>query len=199
MKIIYSGGYDKLLLESESKNVIHRYRDLVNQLLSEQKKVVFVTNAKRVGYYDDKLKTVIGRAGFDIVDDNSENVNWESYDMLIILGGEQMKLKTALDNLKFDLSKLKTNTLLIGDSAGAMVMGAWFYDSVIDSNGDFQVTFHQGFNRVSNNIILVHANNPRYISSALISNVKDFAKAHALILISLEENQEYILDKNYIY
>ena len=195
MKIIYSGGYDKLLHDSESKNVIHRHRDEVKRFISEKKKVAFVTNAKPAGYYDDKLITAIG-VGFEIIDDNSKNVNWESYDMLIILGGEQVKLKTAIDNLKFDLSKLKSDTLLIGDSAGAMVLGAWFYDADFVDNSDFKIEFHQGINPNSKNIFLVHSNNPRYVSPALIKLVEEFAAKKDLAMISLPENQEYILDVN---
>lgn len=196
MKIIYSGGYDKTRLESIESNVIFRYGDLVRAKLDKCEKVIYVTLAKTDDdYYLPQINQAIRKVGFELLGHaNLKSANWSEYDLIFLLGGDQSLLKESLINSGFEIDNIKKSATIIGDSAGAMVMGSWFYDADFVASNDLQVEFHQGLYATTKNIFLVHANNPHYTSPELIAKVKKFATKNNLSMISLAENQENIFD-----
>lgn len=195
--------------------MIYRYREEVVERIGRGEKVGVVTLAKDDGAYEEHLG-VLGAGGegsmlniepasthpdFDsvkptplkegilqIIDYSTDIVEWSEFDLLLILGGDSLRLKQALEERGFALERLKTNAKVVGDSAGAQILSAWFYHR--DHQDPNQLTFHQGFGPNSMIILVVHNNNSRYVSPELRSAVDKFAQEKELEVIKLKENEE---------
>lgn len=185
MKITYRGGYNKRDPKQEMCFVLPSHSEFVQNSLRAGKRIAVITYAKPDGYYDSKIKKHFGDK-VDIIATTTENPDWNSYDIVYLLGGSQHKLLELLQKNRFTLDKLKKETHLIGDSAGAIVLSAFFY--WIEADG--QITFHEGLNPESNLIVIVHADNKSYSPKHLIDDVRTFAKQHGLEMLIVNENQE---------
>lgn len=60
MKVIYSGGYDKYVLDSFKNNFLFRHSKLIRDYLSKGKKVIFVCASKPTGYYKNIIVAATG-------------------------------------------------------------------------------------------------------------------------------------------
>lgn len=183
MKISYRGGYNKRNPESLNNSTLPAHSDYVRAALSDGKKVAIITYAKPDHYYDDLVHEYFTDA-VDIFGTDVLTPQWDMYDIIYILGGENVKLQRALKENDFSLDKLKPDVHLIGDSAGAMVLSAYLYTDSED------VQFQAGFNLDSKLITIVHADNPHYAPAELFPKVESFAKEHDLEVLVLKENEE---------
>lgn len=185
MKITYRGGYDKTSQESIDQSTLVAYSKKVQYLVRKGGKIAVVTFAKDDGYYDEMIRENFG-SEVDIINHSSLAPNWNSYNEIYLLGGETIRLKEALLKSAFSPSSLKANVHLIGDSAGAMVLSAHFYDIATDGS----IEFYDGLCPQSNHITIVHANNPRYSPKNLFTKIESFAQDHNIKVIQLNENEE---------
>lgn len=193
MRLILDGGWVKGNIESESNNVIVRFRDFILSSLKDGKKVLIITNAKPVGYYNEKIKNFTDK-GADFIDrDTKDKVEWYQYDVILALGGTTLVFFSELKRLNFNVDFLKQDMFYIGSSAGAMVMSSYFYDY---DKTQYTVSFLDGF--ISNNkeIYLVHNNNDYYVDSFLRERTKDFASQNGLIVVPINENEIVEKDLN---
>jgi len=193
MKIIYRGGYEKSNKRSVGASYFYEYSDWLNKLMDNGKKIAFVTLAKDDGYYDPRIRKVY-RDRPDIIGYKTKIVDWLSYDVIIICGGDTIRLKKAILDKRFKINSLKKNVVIIGDSAGAYLMSAYFYNT---DDGEF-LTFHKGLYPGSNLITIAHINNSRFINKGLIKKVEKFARKKNLKALKLKENQAKILENNQI-
>ncbi len=185
MKITYRGGYDKHDPLSLKNFLLASHASHVQKEINAGKQIAVVTYAKDDGYYDESIKSHFGER-LAIINHSSFDPQWGDYDLLYILGGDQLRLHKALIKTSFSLSCLKSDVQLIGDSAGAMVLSAFYYK--IDDAGE--VHFHEGLYPESKHIVIVHADNPNYSPKYLFTQVKEFASGHRLDVVVLNENQE---------
>lgn len=190
MKIIYRGGYNKYDEESVNNSYFYEYASDINKLINDGKKVAFVTMAKDDGYYDERIQKLHGDR-VDILRHDTPQVDWKVYDLLIICGGDTPRLHKSIVSKKFKLTSLKNNVVIIGDSAGAYLMSAYYFDS----NDKKTVSFHKGLYPKSNIVTIAHTNNPRYTSKTLIKKVEDFAKSKKLDVLLLKENEARLYDR----
>ena len=187
MKFIFDGGWYKKDKNSVSKNILSRYTDFLLENLKQNKKLLVVTNAKPVDYYRATISTLIN-TGADFIDRNTKSdVGWSKYDIILTLGGDPKILFDELSRLHFSVRDLKNSVLYIGESAGTMVMGSYFYYNYDDINEN--ISFSMGFMPDDNVIYLVHDNNPIYIPDFVKSSVKEFARNNNLKYIAIKENE----------
>ncbi|MFT7557448.1 MAG: hypothetical protein ACI83D_000113, partial [Planctomycetota bacterium] len=99
--------------------------------------------------------------------------------------------KESLLRLGFSIENLKSSVTYIGDSAGAMVLGSHYYR--YDKNNS-KVEFHEGILPDLKRIFIVHNDNPSYTDDYLREKVQVFAEKHSLEIITLDENQELIIE-----
>ncbi len=185
MQVTYKGGYNKLDPQHVNEFILASHAANVRTYISLGKKIAVVTYAKDDGYYDKRIRSFFGET-VDIINHTSSDPQWSTYDTLYLLGGDQLRLHKALQDHSFSLSNLKSDVQLVGDSAGAMVLSAFYYDM----NDAGEIQFHEGLYPESKRIVIVHADNPNYAPESLHKRVKEFALKHNLELLTLNENQE---------
>jgi hypothetical protein len=185
MHITYRGGYDKLDPQHSQDFILASHASGVQEAINAGKRVGVVTYAKDDGYYDKNIRLFFGEK-VAIISHSSLAPQWGSYDVLYLLGGDQVRLHKALLDHSFLLLQLKPDVQLVGDSAGAMVLAAYYYD--LDDAGE--IHFHEGLSPDSNHIVIVHADNPNYAPEHLFTQVKEFATEHKIEVLMLKENQE---------
>lgn len=189
MKLIFSGGLNKYAPDGYQKSYFYKYTDKINKLIADGKKVCFVTIAKPDHFYDEHLLPQFGEK-LDIIGDEAKNVDWSKYDLIFLCGGDTPKLKKGLLAKNFDFNSLKESVIVLGDSAGAMIMAPYFYDS------DDRETVHfvEGLYPASKTIVIVHTNNPHYCNDELVNEVEKFAKDKSLKVLKLAECEEKMYD-----
>jgi hypothetical protein len=129
MKIIYSGGYNKVLPESVQHAFFHTYHPTIKKAANNGKKIALVTLAKPDGYFDELILPLYSGL-VDIIDNTKTgSVSWGIYDGIFILGGTMKLLFEGLQKSHFDLSQLKKDVVILGDSAGAYMLSSYYYDS----------------------------------------------------------------------
>ena len=191
MKIIYRGGYNKKSEESTKKSVIYDYAATVKKLLSHGKAVAYVTLAKPDNFFDNYFFPLLPNTIKIIDSKNNKNADWKKFDVIFFLGGDAEKLHKGLTESRFTLDNLKKDAVLIGDSAGAMVLSSYYADYKDDLKS--QIVFFEGLNPKAKVIPIVHINNPNYVSPNLISSVHLFAEEKKLKVLELKENEEKLL------
>ena len=185
MQVTYKGGYNKLDPQHAKEFILASHAVVVREHINAGRHIGVVTYAKDDGYYDGRIRSFFGEKA-RIINHASLDPQWGDYDLLYLLGENQLRLHKALLYHSFSLSYLKSDVWLVGDSAGAMVLSAFYYD--IDDTGD--IHFHEGLYPDSKRIVIVHADNPSYAPEHLFLNVEKFASGHNLEVIKLNENQE---------
>lgn len=194
MKIVYRGGYNKRDPESVKNSTIFEYLPIIKNLYERGQSIAVVTLAKPDGYYDELLLPI--RDKVDVIGTpNIENVTWGKYDLIILMGGDTPTLQSWLRKGKFSLNQFKEKSVIVGDSAGALVLCPYYYDGQPD---DIKVKWYQGMNPGGNILVLVHANNPHYAPEGLFPLVQQFAKDKNLTVVKINENQSYLSDDNQI-
>jgi uncharacterized protein Smg (DUF494 family) len=90
--------------------------------------------------------------------------------------------------------------VVIGDSAGAYLMSAYFvrYNVELDDIDDLDLKelVDTGFYTSSHVITLAHVNNKRYVSDKVLEVTKSIADKLGARFVALEENEEKTLDEN---
>jgi hypothetical protein len=193
MRIIYRGGYDKLDEESVKESVIYGYQQLVKKAVGQGKKVAFVTLAKPDGYYDERLRKAHGREIEIIGWKKRHRVNWWQYDLIFLLGGDTRELHKGLVESGFSLNVLKTNVLLVGDSAGAYLLAAGYFDVTTGPAGEEKTNYHPGLYPQSQITVVAHVNR---IDPQRLKKIRESTNKKRVKLLELEENQEKLLDKD---
>lgn len=200
MKIIYSGGYDKYIMDSVAKSPFYRYSDVVSEQIRKGKVVASINFAKPDSYYDSRLDEIFGGKVISIDKRNKDKVNWDEYDIIFMPGGNQKWLKEGLLETEFSLYKLKETVVIIGDSAGAYVMGKYFpaYDGEVENINDrnIQEFVEEGLFPESNVLVIAHINNKRYVPDKALELAKKLADKLDVRLLALEENEEKLFDRN---
>jgi peptidase E len=191
MKITYRGGYNKNNEESVKKSSLNCYNDKINYLFKEGKKIALVTAAMPKGYYLRHIKKEILNKCDVIERDSPGSINWQDYNLIIILGGDTKEIYESLKSKEFNLNKLKANVELIGDSAGAFVLSHWYPDHKYkldkkDNSFNESVAFHRGFLEKGNFICAVHYNR---LNEFAKFKIKEFADANSLEILKLNENE----------
>jgi len=128
MKIVYSGGWNHKSKENVCQSVLIRYYEVFKKAFYNEKRIALVTLGKEDGFFDDVILPDYSNIA-DIIDRNNKNIFWDSYDMIIILGGITKELYDYFVILQFSLKKLKNNCIVIGDSAGSHVLSSYFFQS----------------------------------------------------------------------
>jgi|GEM_PF-2764057 len=200
MKIIYSGGFDKYKKESVNNSIFYRYAEVINQQIEKGKVVASVNFAKPDYYYDSRLDEVFGGRVITIDNRNKETINWEQYDIILIPEGNQKMLKKGLLKTGFSIDRLKNEVIIIGDSAGAYVMGKYFpaYDGEVENidERNIQKYVEDGLYPKSNALVIAHINNKRYVPDTALELANRLAKELNVELVALKENEEKLLDEN---
>lgn len=188
MTIIYRGGYDKTNPVSLKNSVWFAYSKYIKNLVKEGKKVAIVTLAKEDDHkYDDRIKEQ-DLENVDIINSAFKNIHWSVYDAIFLLGGDPLLLYNRLVERNFSLSILKNHIFLLGDSAGAMVLGKVF---VVSDRID-ELVFKNGFLKDKNFFILPHSNNSKYGGNFFFRLiVTTLARLKGLKVIALRENEEF--------
>ena len=188
MKVIYSGGYQKDLKTSYKNSWWYRH----SGLLDSDAPAAVVTLAKPDGSYDQYLRKF---PKVHVIDRKISTVDWHNYKSIFIAGGPTDTLKEEVIKRDFSMDKLDPDVAVLGDSAGAYIMCAYFFT---DSDGDpgKNVRFYEGFNANAKNICIAHADNPYYTNALLTRRVEEFAAKHDLEVFRLNENEEKVLEQN---
>lgn len=194
MKIIYRGGYNKLNESSIKSSMFYEYSEAINIYSERGKKVAVVTFAKPNNFWDQILIDTLGHLPEIIDTSTPNNTSWDKYDLILIPGGHDLKLKSHLLDYGFAIRKLKGNAVVIGDSAGATVMGKYF----CWKREDGSCSIEEGLNPDSNLFVVPHINNPNYVNKEMLEIAKKFCAEKNLNLLTLKENQAKLFDNNTI-
>lgn len=105
--------------------------------MDKGKKVLVVALAQEPGYFAPRIKELYSKQP-SILDSNSQNnINWGSFDLIYILGGNTKNLKAGLLKYNFDILSLKNSVTLIADSAGANLMAKYYVGK--NDDGSFKI------------------------------------------------------------
>lgn len=190
MKLFYRGGLNKYDPQGYQKSYFYEYAATIKQMLVEGKRVCFVTLAKPDGYYDAHILPQFGQQ-VDIIGNRTPAITWSRYDLIFLCGGDTLVLKEGLVRKQFDLSTLQEHVVILGDSAGAMLLSPYFYDTHDGRNS----TFLEGIFPQTKTMVISHANNPRYCTPELVEQVEEFAAEKQLRLLTLAENETKLFDE----
>lgn len=197
MKIIYSGGFDKYLRDSVRNGIYYRYDKVVNEQIDKGAVVASINFAKPDSYYDSRLDEVFSGRVISIDTRNEDKIQWDKYDIIFMPGGNQNWLKDGLLRNGFDISVLKKDVVIIGDSAGAYVMAKYFpaYDCDVENitERNIQEFADEGIYHESNIFTIAHTNNKRYVPGDSLELAKKLAEKLNCTFLPLEENQEKLL------
>jgi hypothetical protein len=188
MKLVLSGGYNKSD-ESIAKSVWYRYVSKIAQLKGNGKHVGIITSARMVGYYDEFVG-LYREYNIDVVDRETDFVEWSKYDFLMLLGGNAYELFADLNKKGMSFEKLKSDAEVLGDSAGAYMFGRYFFVSPSGVQRGRVVDFYDGFGILENTIVVGHSDNEAFTNELLVSKVESFAEQNRLEIIYINENQE---------
>jgi hypothetical protein len=193
----YSGGYNKYDPESVARSMFFRHAGEINEVAWAGKGVCIVTLAKPDHYYD----TMMVNASIDldsvfVVDSTNTQVNWSEFDLVVVPGGDTEQLIREMQNRDFNPRILKPESKYIGDSAGTQLMCAkWVnYD-----NKSAEFSIKDGLLPESNLVVIVHRNNPRYISQKAVDAASEYASSSypKMRLLELDENDEVVFWLSY--
>jgi hypothetical protein len=184
MKLLYSGGLNKYDPKGYQQSYFYRFSHTLHELIAQQKKIGCVTLAKPDHYYDEHLIPQFG-SRVDVIGHEVAGITWEKYDVIFLCGGDTLLLQKSLQEKAFGLSKLKSDAIIFGDSAGAMLLAPFFYVS----NEKAPLQFFNGIYSQSGALIIVHANNQRYCNEKLVNSVEEFARSNDLRTLVLKENE----------
>jgi peptidase E len=191
MKLLFRGGLNKYDPQGWEKSYFYEYSKTIHKLVANGLKVCFVTMAKPDRYYDKYIIPQFGKK-VDIIGHKTTNVDWSVYDLIFLCGGDTILLKAGLAKKNFKLKHLKDNIVILGDSAGAMLLAPYFYDTKDRVN----VKFLKGIYKKTNTIIIVHVNNPRYTNKVLVEKIEKFAMKRNLNTLKLKENETKLYNEN---
>lgn len=191
MKLLLRGGLNKLETDGYKKSYLFEYSDMVKKLIDQGKKVAYVTIAKPDGHYDKDILPQFGEK-VDILGRESTNVDWLTYDLIFLCGGTTNELKEGLLRTGFSFYSLKDNCVVLGDSAGAMLMAPFYYDT----DDRINVEFKKGLYKETKIITAVHVNNPNYYNDILDEKVYEFAEENNLIVLRLVEHETKLFDES---
>lgn len=192
MKVVYSGGLNKYKPDGFGKSYLYEYSTTVKKLIETGKGVCFVTLAKPDHYYDEHIVPQFGDSVDIIGRKTNDDINWRQYDLVFLCGGDQLKLKEELLKKRFNIKNLRKHVVVLGDSAGAVIMAPYFY---YYSDDMVNVKFKKGLYPKSGVIVAVHTNNPRYFNKVMRERIEKFAKKHSLGVLELEENETKLFDE----
>lgn len=186
MQIVYRGGYDKNNPVSLKNSFWFSYSKYIKGHVKEGKKIALVTLAKEDDHkYDNRIEEQHLK-DIDIIDSTFKQVNWFSYDAIFLLGGDPLLLYKRLSERQFSLNVLKEAVFLLGDSAGAMVLGKEFLVS------DKKFILKKGFLKERKFFVFPHSDNPKYGGKFFFRLIVTIlAKLRGLKIISLRENEEF--------
>ena len=190
MKLLFRGGLNKRDPDGWKKSYLYEYTGAINKLIGIGKKVSFVTMAKPDHYYDQYIVPQFGNS-VDIIGNGIEDVDWNMYDLIFLCGGDTVPLKEGLLKKKFNFDILKKDAVVLADSAGAMLMAPYFYET----EDRMAIDFIEGIYPETQTIVIVHVNNPKYCSGVLIRKVGDFAKEKGFNVLKLKENETKLFDE----
>lgn len=194
MNIIYRGGYNKHDETSIKTSMFYDYAKEVQNFEKQGGNIVVVTFAKPDGYYDALLEDTLGSLP-EIIDGTSKKpINWKKYDLIFLPGGHDLKLKEKLLLFGFSIENLKTNVTIIGDSAGATVMGKEF--AWKDEKGNYSI--EKGLHPDSNLFVVPHCDNENYVTEEMKRLAKEHCIKNELTLLFLKENEAMLLASNKI-
>ena len=190
MKLLFRGGLNKREPDGYKKSYFYEYSEAIKRLITKGLRVCFVTLAKPDHFYDEHIlpqfmKTV------DIIENETENIDWSIYSLIFLCGGNTIPLKEGLLRKKFSFKVLKKNAVVLGDSAGAMLMAPYFYET----EDRITIDFIEGIYPDTETIVIVHVNNPKYCNEGLVKKVEDYAKEEGLNVLKLEENETKLFDE----
>ncbi|MFC1780540.1 Type 1 glutamine amidotransferase-like domain-containing protein [Patescibacteria group bacterium] len=191
MKIIYRGGYNKLDPKSVKNSTLYVYQKAILNFINKKKNVAIVTLAKPDDFYDEMIRE-LNLDRVEVINYKSDNVDWSKYDLIIILGGNTHELYDKLVSQNFDIKLLKEDVIIIGDSAGAYVLGT----SVLIQDPDSDLQAIPGFCPESNLFVIAHCNNPKYCNDNILTFIENSAKKQNIEVLKLNENEEKLLDEN---
>jgi len=184
MKIIYIGGYT-----NKDNSHFQTYKELVQKHLDNNKKVIVIALAQDAGYFAPRIKELYKGEVLILEDTHTEKVDWNSFDLIYILGGNSKKLKEGLLKYEFDLNKLSRESTIICDSAGANMLAGYYIGK--DTNG---YTIEKGLNTASNTLILCHCDNQDKTPLEKIGYAKEMATKNNYELLLLNENQSFTIE-----
>ena len=191
MKLLFRGGLNKHTPRGYEKSYLYEYSDVVKKLITEERKMCFVTMAKPDGHFDEHIIPQFSNK-VDIIGREISEVYWKRYDLIFLCGGSNLSLLEGLERTNFDLYNLKDTVVVCGDSAGAMVMAPYLY------NIEDRVTieFLKGIYPITNTIVIPHLNNPRYCTGTLLSECEKFGKEKEIDVLKLKENETKLFDQD---
>lgn len=204
MKIIYKGGHNKYKTDHLLNDIFFKYSSHIKFEAMQNKKVAVIAYAKAQNFYTLIVNATFSNENIFLFDNpKKDEIKWHDFDYFIIPGGDTVRLKKYMDEKGFSIDKLKKDVTLIGNSAGAMVLGHSYYVDLADIDMELsdkkytvgeKVTFEPGYIESSNLIIGSHIDNPVYFSESLDNQISEYAKKNKLNYIRLKENEEYTLE-----
>jgi len=186
MKFIFDGGWDVNSESSMKNNLFFRYTPFLSEEMKNGKKLLIVTNAKPTSHYNDSIEPLLSLGTVVVDRDTKDNIDWGTYDCILVPGGYTTILFNELLRLGFDISKLKKDVLYIGSSAGSMIMSDYFYDYDRENK---KVNFYRGLLPSNKELYVVHADNERYADEHLKIELKKLAAENNLQLVDINENE----------
>lgn len=184
MKVIYIGGYT-------DKNNSHfiNYKSFVQEFINDSKQVIFVALGQEPGYFASRIKDLYPNTPYILDSNYRKEMDWSSYDLIYMIGGNTQQLKQGLLNFGFDLEKIKKDVVLLGDSAGANVLSKYYIGT-----SSIGYTMELGLNPQSNILVLCHCDNPEKTPQNKIEIAKKYAEATNARLVLLNENESITTD-----
>jgi peptidase E len=126
-----------------------------------------------------------------IINHQSENnIDWASFDLIVIPGGETEVLKESLLKYNFSLDKCKQDALIIGDSAGAYILSKYYLGKRTVGDNINEYYLLEGLNPNSNILTVGHIDNPKHATEDKLIKARDFATKLNLDLLLLKENKD---------
>lgn len=166
-------------------------KHIVEELDKEIKdcRVLFVPLATTNKSYVSKCYNCLISLGFlaENIVSISPMIDNENFDVVFVCGGNNAVLKEKLINWNW-WNKLKNlivnNTLYIGDSAGAVILGKGFEFSLEYEEYNGKLTDYSGFDLISKYII-VHYSLKKLRSDGIIADATDYFNLHHDAIINL--------------
>lgn len=191
MKIIYRGGYNK---ENKKFSTFFEYKDAIKRYLSKGKRVVVVTFAQPDNHYDAVLEFCFDSSLAIIDNSSSKDIDWNSFDLILIPGGTTNILKGALISYGFDINNLKKDVIIIGDSAGAYVLSKYYFGTTIKADGSKEYYLEEGLHPGSNLFTVAHIDNKYHAPNEKLAEAKKIADKINIELLLLKENEAVLYE-----
>lgn len=193
MKIIYRGGYQTANAE---QSLFYEYSFQIKKFINSGKKVVYVTFAKPNNYYDSRMNESLGFMPQIIDTNSSKDLDWKTFDLIVIPGGETEVLQQALIDWNFSMDKLKDDVVIIGDSAGAYVLSKYYFGKKINENGQAEYFIIEGLNPKSDLITVAHIDNQKHVTPEKLTEAQKVANDLKATLLLLKENEAKLVENN---